>query len=664
MFTRNYAGENSIGVRGCSGSLAKLGRAEVGRTEWVFEAIQDLKAASDAQRIGVWLEENGNFEEPGNPSRIFRGEVWDEVIGSGVLEWTRLTIDAPLPLATLKSGLSCEYQIEQPHSGPILGPQLQLSRVLWVPVVVRRALVMAGTLDKKKQLPCAEAERVAGQLELLVELDEERRLAAGRKADMEFGLRINRLLSENQSTNMILGQLVESCTRGESVGGAGTVFALIGERKSGVAPAPMSRKGTEHHLEVRAPSGDGAWAHGVNARPLESLWRQALEDGRTAVGEVDPLPLAKDISRIVAVPIEVGNNVKAVLLAGLPKKRATLDALDRLNWRAALAAEVLEQEQRNHAGLQQQVWRKALLESSEEPMVLIDSQGLIAGMSHGAQELLNDLNGHSSSSREPQQFAELFLPLSREQVQGWLRDGTKENANTPERLEAQLADGTNVALKRLTLSGERFSGVTLEHARRLSSSRPLRDTCEALQQGIEWLEEGLVVFDQSEQIVARNSMFLQLLGLQGKDGKKLLDLDSVIKAAAKNVADPKQFAADWRLLSQECRQGTQEELAMQRPIAQNIERYARPIFSATGKKLGRVEVYRGEPALRIFQSRMALAENLASLGQRVTQILHELNNPLTTILGNAQRLLHQEMTSSALWKRHKSCRKPNAPPSS
>jgi hypothetical protein len=170
VFTRNYDEKNSITVRGCSGSLAKLARAGVGRTEWVFEAIQDLKAASDAERIGVWLEEIGNFEEPGNPSKIFRGEVWDEGTAGDVMEWTRLTIDAPLPLAALKSGFSCEYQIEQPHSGPILAPQLQLSRVLWVPVFVRRALrglVMAGTLDKKKQLPCAEAERVAGQLELL-----------------------------------------------------------------------------------------------------------------------------------------------------------------------------------------------------------------------------------------------------------------------------------------------------------------------------------------------------------------------------------------------------------------------------------------------------------------------------------------------------------------
>jgi signal transduction histidine kinase/DNA-binding NarL/FixJ family response regulator len=645
VFTRNYAEENGLMVQGYGGALAKLGRTGAGHTEWVFEAIQELKAGSDAERIGVWLDENGNFEEPGTPpTAVLRGEVWEEGLG-GVLEWTRLTIDTPLPVVPLKEGLSCEYELEQACAGPILGPQLQLRRVLWVPVIVRRALrglLMAGTRDKKKALPCAEAERVAQQLELLLELEDERRLAAGRKADMDFWLRMKRLLSENHSANMILGQLAESCTRGESMGGVGTVFALIGERKAGPATTLMSRTGAEDHLVVRAQSGDEAWAYAVNAGPLESLWRQAIEDGRAAVGEAGPLRLAKDISRIVAVPIEVGNAVPAVLLVALPKNRATLDTLDRMNWRAALAGEVFEQEQRNHIGLQQQVWRKALLESSEEPAFILDGQGLIAAMSRGAQELLNGLNGFSPSSDESRPFAELFLPECWEQVQAWLSEGPTGSTKAAELLEVQLKDAAHVRLKRLTISGEKFSAVAVEHAQRPSSHRPLRDTCETLQQAIEWLEEGLVVFDESEQILARNGMFLQLLGLRDEDGRKLPTLDSVIKAVAQNAADPQQFAADWRMLSQDCRQGTQEELAMRRPIAQKIERYARPIVSATGKKMGRVEVYRGAPALRMFQSKMALAEHLASLGQRVTQIVHELNNPLTTILGNAQRLVNQE----------------------
>jgi two-component system NtrC family sensor kinase len=55
-----------------------------------------------------------------------------------------------------------------------------------------------------------------------------------------------------------------------------------------------------------------------------------------------------------------------------------------------------------------------------------------------------------------------------------------------------------------------------------------------------------------------------------------------------------------------------------------------------------VEVYRETSARRLFQSRMVQTEKLVSLGQRVSGIVHELSNPLTTILGYAQRLKHRE----------------------
>jgi len=74
-----------------------------------------------------------------------------------------------------------------------------------------------------------------------------------------------------------------------------------------------------------------------------------------------------------------------------------------------------------------------------------------------------------------------------------------------------------------------------------------------------------------------------------------------------------------------------------------IERSTRAIVAADGRTLGRVEVYREMSAQRMFQSRMMQTEKLAAIGQHVTGIVHELSNPLTTILVNAQRLvLHED----------------------
>ena len=78
------------------------------------------------------------------------------------------------------------------------------------------------------------------------------------------------------------------------------------------------------------------------------------------------------------------------------------------------------------------------------------------------------------------------------------------------------------------------------------------------------------------------------------------------------------------------------------PVPQIIERCARAIVGEGGRRLGRVEVYRETSARRHFQSRMVQTEKLVSLGQRASSIVHELSNPLTTILGYAQRLLQRE----------------------
>jgi len=63
------------------------------------------------------------------------------------------------------------------------------------------------------------------------------------------------------------------------------------------------------------------------------------------------------------------------------------------------------------------------------------------------------------------------------------------------------------------------------------------------------------------------------------------------------------------------------------------------VLGNSGRRLGRVEIYRDLSAQRVFQSRLLQTEKLAALGQMVTGIAHELSNPLTSILGYAQRLL-------------------------
>lgn len=641
MFTRNHAEKETANRRkgGYSASPLKAARAGASRAEWIFAAIQELSSEGVADRVGVWLEDAGIVAGSDAAGHIvFRGEVWEAGTPGAVPEWTRLSLDAPLPLTTLKDGLSCEYEIVVPETGAVCGPELQLRRVLWVPVMVRRTLrglVMQGTMQRKTQLLPAKPEKIAEELGLLLEFEEERKLAAARKADQELWLRIKRLLAEQQGVNMILGQLAESCTRGEATGGAGAVFALLGETKNGTALEPFV---------VRAESGDNAWAHSVNGGPLESLWRQALENRRVAGMEADRQPLAKDISRIVAIPVTQGDKIYGVLVAGLPKGRATADTLDRLEWRAALAAEVFSQEQQGHAELRQ-LSRYAFVESSEEPAMLLNAKGLIVSTSKGAEALLRGARGRFASSQEPVNIPDLFLPAHREAVQAWMDESVE---NLPEKeqrpLEAELKGKVHVALRKLPIASRELSAVTLERLEPQRNGHSITETSAALRQAIECLEEGIAVFDGRGEILTRNEMFLRILGLSEAQSQDLRTLRDFIQAAAKNAAEPERFAAGWRALAEDRAHERQDAFEMATPVPQKIERYTRPLTALSPP--GRVEIYRVASAWRSFQSRMARTETLASLGQRVTRIVHELNNPLATILGNAQRMAQRGAESS------------------
>src|SRR4029077_5397599 len=70
-----------------------------------------------------------------------------------------------------------------------------------------------------------------------------------------------------------------------------------------------------------------------------------------------------------------------------------------------------------------------------------------------------------------------------------------------------------------------------------------------------------------------------------------------------------------------------------------LERFSRPVLDSDGRPVGWLELYHDVTGDRQIQSKLLQTEKMAALGQLVSGIAHELNNPLTTIMGYAQLLL-------------------------
>lgn len=164
---------------------------------------------------------------------------------------------------------------------------------------------------------------------------------------------------------------------------------------------------------------------------------------------------------------------------------------------------------------------------------------------------------------------------------------------------------------------------------------------------LQWLDEGVVLFDAQDNVRALNSRFLQVAGLDSSDAAQLATLDDLISKLSPSVSDPWNFAQRWRNLARGIDGSIREELEFLRPFARIVQRLSRPILDPTGRRLGRVEIYRDLTTRRGFQSKLLHTEKLAALGQLISGVAHELNNPLTSILGYSQRLLQKEHTAGS-----------------
>ncbi len=456
------------------GEMARLAQSPgTEKADLVRGAVQALLAASDVDRAGVWIDEGEIDSRSPRGWPVLRGLVSDRSGEDAPSDWARLSLEALPSLEPLITGRSIQQDLDGTRDQLMLGALLELQRAVWAPVGARgqfRGVVLAGTRRKRGQLPLAQVEAISAELSLAIELEEERRLARQRQADINATSRLLSELTSSGPIDSIFTRLVDGCTETAPAGdGLGAIFAILRIRSefiSNVAPSarqPVSQRNGRWSIASSSAgrngatpcwqSGDAAWLHAMDRSPLVSIWQRAADARNTiVVGSGSGLPWPRaDVSRILAVPLFASREPVGTLVAGLRSGPATQRDVERLEFRGELAAAALAQRQSAAALVLERKRQQAIVESDSSAKIILESGGRLGAMSSGAQELL----GRSASEKSTSEKSESARPAT--------IHGIVSSAGSAE--GRSMASARPIVAPKLSRSQRRSTGSALTHRR-------------------------------------------------------------------------------------------------------------------------------------------------------------------------------------------------------
>ncbi|MGH9685204.1 MAG: ATP-binding protein [Candidatus Acidiferrales bacterium] len=294
---------------------------------------------------------------------------------------------------------------------------------------------------------------------------------------------------------------------------------------------------------------------------------------------------------------------------------------------------------------------RALFDASAEALVVIDSQGVLQRANRRASELLR-LKNTSLQQTDLDDFLARPLGFGTTFTQPSLLGGHAC-------LDGLLATGFPVRITlRTVLPVSRHLVLCLEEGSVVyRAERMCRQADAELRSVLDSVPTGVIVLDPAGRLRFANARFAQFLGLGPRNVSGIDDFDELEQLVAGRFSDPKAFSAPWRAFARGEGGPAHDELEITLPARRVLERFSRPVLDAEGCGAGWIELYTdvtGErQAQRQIQSKMLQTERLAALGQFVSGIAHELNNPLTAIMGYAQLLLRHSLMQPQLSEANK-----------
>lgn len=446
-------------------------------------------------------------------------------------------------------------------------------------------------------------------------------------AEIAVSLFTNRLREQQERTQQSL-HLREEIDNGILIGaGVQKVLGRITEaaaQRTGAQFVGVARR-TDVGLQWEALSGPHLPAHSLQQFLLAVATAVFLD--RDPVIQDFPSGSSAGLS-IVGLPIDFSNEESLLLLAGYRSgDLISVDTLDGFRMLAANARLLT-------TARETLIAYRSLFESTREALVLADSQGRIVEANRRARELLH----WKSDLGQGIALAEFFEEPSASDFEQWF--GCGASAGRAPLLEARLENGLEVRIAlRQALGGSQRLLLVLEEgllAQRTESR--WRQAQAELSSVLDAVKAGILLLGRNGSIRLTNPRFGMLFGLDAQIIAGLETFDDLSKLIQLRFRSPSAYRAPWESFLNGAGDPVHDKLEMASPTARVLERYARPILDDEGQCQGWLEAYWDVTAETQLHSKLQQAEKLAAVGQLISGIAHELNNPLTSIMGYAQLL--------------------------
>ncbi|HKN59992.1 MAG TPA: ATP-binding protein [Candidatus Acidoferrales bacterium] len=276
----------------------------------------------------------------------------------------------------------------------------------------------------------------------------------------------------------------------------------------------------------------------------------------------------------------------------------------------------------------------AVFESAGEALLLTDASGIIQRANSRARHLL----GLKLSNPHGVGLGTVLAESSGAQLLGLCDSAKADNTST---IDASLVTGHSVRITlRALLPGSQSLLLCLEEGSVVRrAEEKWRQVDAELRSVLDSVSTGILLLDPAGRVRFSSVRFGQLFGMNARSLEQLKSFEEIEETLAQRFRNPDGFAAPWRAFAQGQGEPLHDELEILRPARRVIERFSRPVLDGEGRATGWLELYSDVTGERQIQSKMLQTEKMAALGQLVSGIAHELNNPLTAIMGYAQLLL-------------------------